>query len=170
MRRLHPAHRLRAAAAPLVRSASWAAEEELGPAAALGEPERTRMARVYIPLDRDKLPGSVTRLCPRGSLAWNPTGVRRGTLYGQGWNGLKARTYGEPGRYGPRAKDVSLGAIPITGVIGTTASFRSRIGPYLRQVVQRANQNCPGFSSESIFTGHLYLEKYSISRLNDYCK
>ena len=38
------------------------------------------------------------------------------------------------------------------------------------QVVQRANQNCPGFLSESIFTGHLYLEKCSISSLNDYCK
>ena len=41
---------------------------------------------------------------------------------------------GEPGRYGPRAENVSLGAngtlIPVTGVIGITASFRSRIGPY----------------------------------------
>ena len=35
-------------------------EEELGPAAALGEPERTRMAGVNLPLDRYNLLGSVT--------------------------------------------------------------------------------------------------------------
>jgi hypothetical protein len=36
-----------------------------------------------------------------------------------GWNGLKAQTYGEPW-----AKNGSLGTlIPITGVIGITASF-----------------------------------------------
>ncbi len=39
-------------------------------------------------------------------------------MYGQDWNGLKARTYGEPGRNGQQAKNKSLGAngtlIPVT--------------------------------------------------------
>ena len=48
-------------------------------------------------------------------------------MHGQGWNGLKARTYGEPGRMGRRASNMSLGAngtlIPITGVIGDNGIF-----------------------------------------------
>jgi hypothetical protein len=98
------------------------AEEELGPAEALGEPERTRMAGVNLPLDRYNLRASTTHLCPRGPIAtgmgpdWSEEGDVRA-----GWNGLKAQPYGEPGRYryGPRAKNVSLGAngtlIPVTG-------------------------------------------------------
>ncbi len=51
-------------------------------ATAAGGPERTRMAGVYQALDRDKLLGCVTHLCPRGPAAHGlgPTGVRRGTL------------------------------------------------------------------------------------------
>ena len=42
--------------------------------------------------------------------SWDSTGAGRGTLNEQGWNGLQARqTYGEPGRLGPRAKNMSLG-------------------------------------------------------------
>ena len=48
-------------------------------------------------------------------------------MHGQGWNGLKARTYGEPGRMGRRASNMSLGAngtlIPIMGVIGDNGIF-----------------------------------------------
>ncbi len=45
---------------------------------------------------------------------WDPTGVRRATLGQDGCNGLtgKAQTYGEPGRHGPWATNVSLGADP----------------------------------------------------------
>jgi hypothetical protein len=39
-------------------------------------------------------------------------GVRRGTPDQHGCNGLKALTYGEPGRHGPRAKNESLGTDP----------------------------------------------------------
>jgi hypothetical protein len=47
------------------------AEEELGPAEALGEPERTRMAGVNfkLQLDQYNLLSSVTHLCPRGPVA-----------------------------------------------------------------------------------------------------
>ncbi len=47
----------------------------------------------------------------------------------RGWkNGLKAKTYGEPGRHGPRAKNVSLGTlIPITGAIGTNGIFSGHV-------------------------------------------
>ena len=45
-------------------------------------------------------------------MAWDPTGVGRGALDRHGCNVLKALTYGEPGRHGPRAKSVSLGADP----------------------------------------------------------
>ncbi len=48
----------------------------------------------------------------------------------QGWTGLKAPTYGEPGQRGPRADNVSLERkvtlITVTRVIGRTAYFRSR--------------------------------------------
>jgi hypothetical protein len=86
------------------------------------------MVGVYKALDGDNLLDCVTHLCPRGPVAYSsgPTGVRRGTL-DKAWlervEALKAQTYGEPGRHGPWAKNVSLGTpIPIMGVIGITAS------------------------------------------------
>ncbi len=46
------------------------AEEELGPADALGEPELTRMAGFNLPLVLYNLvTGSVTHLCPQGPIA-----------------------------------------------------------------------------------------------------
>ena len=42
-------------------------------------------------------------------MAWDLTGVRRGTLDEQGCDGLKVQTYGEPGRHGPRARNLPLG-------------------------------------------------------------
>ena len=88
----------------------------------LWEPERTRMAAVYYagpgqPPGRRHSPVST-----RARSHW--LGTR---LHGQGWNGLKARTYGGPGRMGRRASNVSLGAygtlIPITGVINDNCIF-----------------------------------------------
>ena len=42
-------------------------------------------------------------------MAWDLTGVRKGTLDEQGCAGLKVQTYGEPGRHGPRARNLPLG-------------------------------------------------------------
>ncbi len=56
-------------------------EKELGPAEALGEPERTRMAEVNLLLDRDRPMSSCAGPYP---LALDWPGGRRGTLYGQG--------------------------------------------------------------------------------------
>ncbi len=45
-----------------------------------------------------------------------------------GWNGLKAQTYGEPGRHGQWAKSLSLGTlIPITRVIGMNGVFSGHV-------------------------------------------
>ena len=88
---------------------------------------------VYIPLDRDKWPTRVTRPCPRGpeAIGLGPdwSGVRDGRR--AGLDRAEGRTYGEPGRHGPRANEVSLGRkvtmITVTRVIGVTAYFRSRL-------------------------------------------
>ena len=42
-------------------------------------------------------------------MAWDLTGVRRGTSEEQGCYGLKVQTYGEPGRHGQRARNLPLG-------------------------------------------------------------
>ena len=42
-------------------------------------------------------------------MAWDLTGVGRGTLDEQGCDGLKVHTYGEPGRHGPLARNLPLG-------------------------------------------------------------
>ena len=44
-------------------------EEELGPAAALWEPERLGLGWQSATLDWDNLPGGVTHLCPLGPVA-----------------------------------------------------------------------------------------------------
>ena len=68
-------------------------------------------------------------------MAWDLTGVRRGTSDDQGCNGLKVQTYGGPGRHGPRARNVPLGGngtlIPVMLMIGITASFRSLLRSFL---------------------------------------
>ena len=68
-------------------------------------------------------------------MAWDLTGVRRGTSDDQGCNGLKVQTYGEQGRHEPRARNVPLGGngtlIPVMLMIGITASFRSLLRSFL---------------------------------------
>ena len=42
-------------------------------------------------------------------MAWDLTGVRRGTSDDQGFVGLKVQTYGQPGCHGQRARTKPLG-------------------------------------------------------------
>ncbi len=61
-------------------------------------------------------------------LSHHLTGVRRVTVTSddQGCDGLKVQTYGEPGRHGPRARNVPLGGngtlIPVMLMIGITVA------------------------------------------------
>ena len=64
-------------------------------------------------------------------MAWDLTGVRRGTSDDQGCNGLKVQTYGEPGRHGHVPLGGNSTLIPVTLMIGITASFRSRLRSFL---------------------------------------
>ena len=135
-------------------------EEELGPAAALWEPERARMARVYYagpgqPPGRRHPP-----VCPRGPVATGlgPDWSEERDVAGAGLERVEGADIRRAGPNGPRASNVSLGAndtlIPVTGVIGDNGIFpvtdrtffKRRIRLYRCPITGNVCNDCNGYN------------------------